>query len=342
MGRFMADIAYPIDTTHAGHAKDVVRALPLKQYTAIIAVSGDGVVHEILNGLMARADWTEVIKIPIGVIPCGTGNGIAKSIGTEDPEVATLNIIKGCVRKVDVLAVAQGGGLHYCLLFVSWALLSDCDILSERWRWMGDARFSVTGLSLIMSSKKYCGRMYYLPTSAVQSTAPREQSFAASNGAADPGEGASSSPFSVIGKFDLATLDRQAWKEVDSTFAFLSMFNFGWVSTDMLAAPFADPFDGAMDLVSVENASSRDLFYLFRHFSDGSYVHHPSVNCVHAKAVYLEPASGSDGIIDVDGERIEQRPVLVECVPNLVSLICPPGLSLPVKKLPEAFRQEDV
>ncbi|GBN27889.1 hypothetical protein AVEN_189478-1 [Araneus ventricosus] len=34
----------------------------------------------VYNGLMARPDWKEVVKIPIGVIPGGSGNGLAKAI----------------------------------------------------------------------------------------------------------------------------------------------------------------------------------------------------------------------------------------------------------------------
>lgn len=38
----------------------------------IIGVGGDGIIWEILNGIMQRNDWRKVIsKVFIGVIPCG-------------------------------------------------------------------------------------------------------------------------------------------------------------------------------------------------------------------------------------------------------------------------------
>ena len=47
-------------------------------------VSGDGLLHEIINGLISRPDWNEIKNtITVGGIPAGTGNGIIKSLLTE-------------------------------------------------------------------------------------------------------------------------------------------------------------------------------------------------------------------------------------------------------------------
>ena len=44
----------------------------MNDYDAIVTVSGDGVIHEIVNGLLSRDDALE-IDIPIGTIPAGKG-----------------------------------------------------------------------------------------------------------------------------------------------------------------------------------------------------------------------------------------------------------------------------
>ena len=46
-----------VRTTHAGHASSVVAAADLSLYSGIVVVSGDGLVSEVTNGLMSRADW---------------------------------------------------------------------------------------------------------------------------------------------------------------------------------------------------------------------------------------------------------------------------------------------
>lgn len=50
-------------------------------FDGIVSVSGDGLFHEIVNGLMSRSDWEEIKeKITLGIIPGGTSNGLVKSL----------------------------------------------------------------------------------------------------------------------------------------------------------------------------------------------------------------------------------------------------------------------
>lgn len=89
------------------------------QYDIIVTVSGDGLIHEIVNGLLNRADWTKPVETPglgqvrfqdtvtLGAIPGGTGNGLVKSLldrGGESYGVteAAFRIIKGRSVHVDL------------------------------------------------------------------------------------------------------------------------------------------------------------------------------------------------------------------------------------------------
>ena len=59
----------------------------MDEWDSIIFVSGDGLLHEIINGLMLRNDWNLVNhKITVGGIPGGTGNGLIKSLLYENNE----------------------------------------------------------------------------------------------------------------------------------------------------------------------------------------------------------------------------------------------------------------
>ena len=48
-----------IKTEYAGHARKVASELDLAEYSGIVCISGDGLVHEVYNGLYARKDWDE-------------------------------------------------------------------------------------------------------------------------------------------------------------------------------------------------------------------------------------------------------------------------------------------
>jgi sphingosine kinase len=50
---------------------EYVQEMDIKDCHGIVCVSGDGLLHEVINGIMKRADWKVAIKVPIGIIPAG-------------------------------------------------------------------------------------------------------------------------------------------------------------------------------------------------------------------------------------------------------------------------------
>lgn len=68
-------------TKHANYARDFIRTRDIYQWSGLLMVGGDGIVFEVVNGLFQRPDWEKALReLPLGVIPCGSGNGLAKSI----------------------------------------------------------------------------------------------------------------------------------------------------------------------------------------------------------------------------------------------------------------------
>ena len=57
--------------------KKLLIFLDSEKVSGVIALGGDGFIHEIIQHLVSR-------DIPLGVIPCGTGNDFARSIGVFD------------------------------------------------------------------------------------------------------------------------------------------------------------------------------------------------------------------------------------------------------------------
>lgn len=77
-----AEIAYDLYVTkYANFAREFVRTRDIYGWRSITVVGGDGIYYEVLNGLCERSDWEQALDaIPIGIIPCGSGNGLAKTI----------------------------------------------------------------------------------------------------------------------------------------------------------------------------------------------------------------------------------------------------------------------
>jgi diacylglycerol kinase family enzyme len=57
---------------------EFARDLNLDDYSVIVSAGGDGTVHEIVNGMLARKDGK---KLPVAIIPNGSGDDLCSSIG---------------------------------------------------------------------------------------------------------------------------------------------------------------------------------------------------------------------------------------------------------------------
>ena len=152
------------ETQYGGHATDIGKTLDLAKYDAVVTISGDGLLHELINGLMSHKDWQRAIKIPVGIIPGGTGNAMAQSLALYTINHAVLNIVKFSVRPLDLFSVKQDGQpMRYGHLAIFWGFMADCDIGSEVFRWAGQARVTVSALFHTVFPKTYRGRLTYLP-----------------------------------------------------------------------------------------------------------------------------------------------------------------------------------
>jgi len=85
-------------TTHMGHAVEIAR--DAQGYSVLVAVGGDGTVHEVLNGIMTRAADD---RPALALIPTGSGNDTRRTLGVPtDVTDATLTVASGIRRRFDV------------------------------------------------------------------------------------------------------------------------------------------------------------------------------------------------------------------------------------------------
>lgn len=85
-------------TACMGHAAEIAR--DAQGYDVLVAVGGDGTVHEVLNGIMARPEGDRPV---LGLIPTGSGNDTRRTVGVpEDIAEATLALISGRRRRFDI------------------------------------------------------------------------------------------------------------------------------------------------------------------------------------------------------------------------------------------------
>ncbi|XP_042891190.1 sphingosine kinase 2-like [Penaeus japonicus] len=151
-------------TERANHALDLIRTVDLNQYSGCVIISGDGLLYELYNGLLQRPDWEQAIQFPVGIIPGGSGNGLASSIAHWQGEpylanpvlVSALNQVYGHVSPMDlVLMQTPEGKKTLSFLSLGLGLLSDIDIESERLRSLGETRFVIWAVARWANLRKY-------------------------------------------------------------------------------------------------------------------------------------------------------------------------------------------
>jgi len=131
-------------TERSGHAVDIAREIDIEAYDAILCCSGDGVPHEVFNGLAKRDDAMKALKtIAVGQLPGGSGNAMCWNLtGTGDPSAATLSIIKSTPKPMDLVSITQGDQRFLSFLSQSFGIIAEVDLGTEDLRWMGGARFT--------------------------------------------------------------------------------------------------------------------------------------------------------------------------------------------------------
>jgi YegS/Rv2252/BmrU family lipid kinase len=89
-------------TERARHAADLAREAALAGREAIVAVGGDGSIHEVVNGLM-QAREQGATQARLGIIGQGTGGDFRKSLGLEHRlDRYCAAIAAGKTKRIDV------------------------------------------------------------------------------------------------------------------------------------------------------------------------------------------------------------------------------------------------
>jgi len=104
-----ADITYSMKP---GMGKKYSSLAKFEGYSAVFAAGGDGTINDVASGLVGRG-------LPLGIIPLGTGNGLARGLGIPlDEKSFTEVLFAGKTSRVDVGKIANRhffatGGIGY-------------------------------------------------------------------------------------------------------------------------------------------------------------------------------------------------------------------------------------
>lgn len=278
-------------TKRAKEAEDYLQSVEnlLDKYSAVVIVSGDGLLFEVIQGLFQRSDIDEVIKkLPIGIVPGGTGNGLAKSLAHYNEENysffhSCLNVVAGKSSLMDLIEVKlDNGQVLHSFLSIGYGFTSDCDIESEYLRFLGDIRFEIYSLWLLLLLRSYHARITYKLANQSELT------------------------------------------ETEDDFVFIYCIKQPWVASSIFVAPSAKIDDGTMWLLLIRRrlVNRFKIFKIMLGFENAQYLNVEGVELLPVTYFKLETLSHRS-YITVDGELLDNEVKTVEAkiVPKSLSIL---------------------
>jgi len=93
-------------TSRRGEAQELAARAAAAGCDRIVAVGGDGTIQEIVNGILEGGS-----PLPLGIVPVGSGNDLARSLGLPtDAAEAWTAAIGRVTREIDVAIATNGDG----------------------------------------------------------------------------------------------------------------------------------------------------------------------------------------------------------------------------------------
>ena len=117
----------------------------------ICAMGGDGTIHETADGLMQSGKASD---LAFSIIPSGTGNAFAQTLGELKPKKAIQKILDGERLKIDAMEIKQGSKTSYAVNIIGWGMASRVNQISDRLRILGGIRYNIASLIGIATMKK--------------------------------------------------------------------------------------------------------------------------------------------------------------------------------------------
>lgn len=271
-------------TERPHHATELAAAA--EHYNAVVALGGDGVIHEVAGGLMRHPRAT---RPALGIIPVGSGNDYARTLGiTERGDASFEVLLKSRATPLDVgradFERAGGHAGHFTEYFIETlsigldaAIAIDTYELRTSTHLRGSALYTASGLRVF-------------------------------------GAGYRDYPMSV--SFDGAPAERLR--------PYLIAIQIGpTYGSGYQICPAADPADGLFDICYAVGPAPRLVTVpLFLRAKHGNHMDSKLIHTTRAASVELELAEDAYPI-QADGEQLRARRLSITMLPGALDVLVP-------------------
>lgn len=284
-----AGVVYEVTVTEGpGHGTEAAREAVRAGTRFVVAVGGDGTVHEVVNGLMSAPPTPESI---LGVVGAGSGCDFVKTFGLPaDPAEAARHLLGDSLwGRIDVLRLSYldpsgAPAVRWCANISEVGLGAEVVAIAARMpKWLGASVYRIAAVRGIIRHRSRPMRiaMHGRKARGARTDAP-------------------------LG--DLV---------VEATASMIVVAGGQFFGGGMRVAPRANPGDGLADVLvftGPKGQAARTMPKMFK----GDHVPHPGIAEYLATRVELD--ADSPVLLEADGEVIGTTPVTFEVVPGALAL----------------------
>jgi sphingosine kinase len=319
-------------TEYQGHGVQIAQDMDIEAFDVVACCSGDGIPHEVWNGLGKRSDAARaLLKIAVAQLPCGSGNAASLNFnGTDNPSLAALAIVKGLRTPLDLASVSQGDRRILSFLTQAVGIVAEVDLATENLRWMGSMRFDYGVLVRLLGKTVYPAdiavKVEYDTKAAVRDAYQAE--------ASKPPRSVDDRPLpsadTGLPTLKYGTINDPlpaGWEMIphDQLGNFYAG-NMAYVSRNANFFPASVPSDGCLDLIRIRGDIARTTaVQTMMAVENHTFFDMPHVDYQKISAYRIIPKNQRDGYISIDGERVPFEGFQVEVHKGLGTVLSKSG-----------------
>ncbi|KAM7472236.1 hypothetical protein LguiA_010419 [Lonicera macranthoides] len=272
-------------TSGPSHAIDITREAIREGADAVIAVGGDGTLHEVVNGFflggkpVPNHDPKAAHTTALGLIPLGTGSDFARTLGWKNsPRDAIERIAKGLRSRIDVGVITRDGGeSHYFINVADVHLSAKAGYYASKYKRFGNLCYVIGSLQAFFGHHNQDLRI---------------------------------------------KVDEGEWK-VYSQVTALCIGNAKFFGGGMKITPNADPSSGNFEVVVLQDFKWYDFVLKLNKLYNGTHLSVKNVSSRRVHSIEVEEIGGSSGSIYVqsDGEYLGFLPMKFCILPAAIEMI---------------------
>ncbi|CAM8911336.1 unnamed protein product [Rhodiola kirilowii] len=265
------------------HAIDITREAIRQGADAVIAVGGDGTLHEVVNGFfwagktVKNNDREATYSTALGLIPLGTGSDFARTFGwRNDPHEAIERISRGLRSKVDVGVISGGDGeFHYFINVADIHLSAKAGYYSSRYKRFGNLCYVIGALQGFMEHKNQDFRI---------------------------------------------KVDDGDW-EMCPQVTTMCIGNAKFFGGGMKITPYADPSSGNLEVVTLQDFKWYDFILKMHKLYNGTHLSVKNVTSRRVQSIEVEDMSDSSIFVQSDGEHLGFLPRKFHILPAAIEML---------------------